>query len=219
MTEPPLADGTKSRDYWWTVLAVDPLARPLARYIARRRLLTPDQVTWISLLFGAPTGLAYAFGTRGGLVAGALLFYVSFVFDCVDGKVARALEVRSPNGKLIDQLADGFRRSSASGGLAVGLWRAGEVPGFWWAVAYGFLATYFSLVSGATRRDPSGNLGTKWAQTLGRYRLLPTPGTPDAAALVFVLGPLLGVPLPALAIGCAMVSIAVLFTFRKALRG
>lgn len=214
-----LADGSKARDYWWTVIVVDPIARPIARAIARRRMLTPDQVTWISLVFGAPTGLAYGFGTRWGFIAGALLFFVSFVLDCVDGKLARALKTSSPQGKLIDELADGFRRSSASAGIAFGLWRAGESPEFWWAVAYGFLATYFALVSGGTREDPGSELGGRWASFAARHRLLPTPGTPDAAAIVFVLGPLFDVVVPALIVGSAMVVVAILLTFRKAFGG
>lgn len=219
MSQVELNDGAKRRDYWWTVLAVDPVARPLARHIASRRLLTANQVTWISLVFGAPTGLAYAFGTRWAYVVGAVLYYISFVLDCVDGKLARAFENFSPRGKLIDELADGFRRSSASAGMAVGLWAVHGGTAFWWAVAYGFLATYFSLVSGGTREDPTSKLGTRWAQVLSRYRLLPTPGTPDAAAIVFILGPLFGFVVPGLVIGCFMVTVAILFTFRKAVRG
>jgi hypothetical protein len=44
--------GAKKRDYWFTVLLTDPVAIPLSRFLARRRLLTPDQVTMLALVAG-----------------------------------------------------------------------------------------------------------------------------------------------------------------------
>ncbi|MDQ3953435.1 MAG: CDP-alcohol phosphatidyltransferase family protein, partial [Actinomycetota bacterium] len=116
--------GAKPRDYWWTVLATDPVAVPLAGFLARRRWLTPDQVTAIALVSGLAVGAAFATGTRGGLIAGGILFYVAFLFDCVDGKLARALGVTSAKGEALDHLADGGRRASASLGLALWAWRS-----------------------------------------------------------------------------------------------
>ncbi|HYP23971.1 MAG TPA: CDP-alcohol phosphatidyltransferase family protein, partial [Actinomycetota bacterium] len=106
--------GAKKRDYWWTVLATDPVAVPLVGFLARRRWLTPDQVTAFALVSGLAVGVAFATGTRLGLVVGGLLFYVAFLFDCVDGKLARALGVTSAKGEALDHLADGGRRASAS---------------------------------------------------------------------------------------------------------
>ena len=56
-------EGAKKRDYWWTVLLVDPLAVPIARFVADRRLLTADQVTWVSAVLGLPVGVAFAWGS------------------------------------------------------------------------------------------------------------------------------------------------------------
>lgn len=214
--------GAKRRDYWWTVLLVDPLAVPIARVIADRRMLTADQVTWISALFGVPVGLAFGWGSRQGLIVGAVLFYISFLFDCVDGKVARALGTISPIGKTVDEIADGARRASASLGLAVYLWKAAQPHGsdgrLFWAVAYGFLAFYFGLISGGTRGDTAAGAGTRWSRWLARHRLLPTPGAPDIAGIVFVVGPLFGWVVPCLAIGCAMLGVGVVITARRRLR-
>ncbi|MDQ3766765.1 MAG: CDP-alcohol phosphatidyltransferase family protein, partial [Actinomycetota bacterium] len=105
---------SKKRDYWWTVLAVDPIAVPLAQRFADRRLMTADQATMVSVLLAVPIGLAYASGSRVGLIGGAVLFYLAFLFDCVDGKVARALGTASPRGEMLDELADAVRRVSAS---------------------------------------------------------------------------------------------------------
>jgi phosphatidylglycerophosphate synthase len=210
--------GAKPRDYWWTVLAVDPLALPLTRRLARSGSVSPDQVTIVSVVLGLPTGLAFATGTRAGLVVGALLFYFSFLLDCVDGKLARALQTTSPRGKVLDDIGDGARRGSAAAGLAVFLWRTSSGGVFWLAVAYGFMAYYFALISGGTRGEPQTNVGGRWAESLARRRLLPTPGTPDVAALVFVLGPLTSLVAPALVVGDLLFALAILLTVYRLLR-
>ena len=213
-----VAPGAKRRDYWWTVLAVDPVAVPLTRRLAARRRVTPDQVTWLSLIVALPMGPAYASG-RTGLIVGAALFYGAFLLDCVDGKLARTLGTSSPKGRTLDALADGGRRASGSIGLAVYLWRFPAFSGsFWLGVAYGILAFYFAQLSGSIREDTQGPAGRGWARAMARRRLYPTPGTPDAAALVFFFGPLTGLVAPALIAGCAMFAIALLVVVVKLVR-
>ncbi len=213
------AIGAKKRDYWWTVLAIDPLAVPLTRWIARRRLLTADQVTVLSAVPGIAMGVAFATATRTGLIVGALLFYVSFLLDCIDGKLARALGTLNPKGKTLDEMADGARRAAGSVGLAIALFRGAQPDGsdgrFWWGVAYGFLAFYFAVLSGGTRGEPQTSVGSRWSRSLARYRLLPTPGTPDVAALVFFFGPLLNVVYPTLIVGCSMLAVGILLVIMR----
>jgi len=208
----------KPRDYWWTVLAVDPIAVPLAQRLADRRAMTADQATMVSVLLAAPIGLAYASGSRLGLIAGAVLFYLAFLFDCVDGKVARALGTASSRGVMLDELADAVRRVSASLGLAVYLWRFGTGGSFWLAIAYVVIAFFFADISGETRGDPQTSLGGKWSQALARRRLHPTPGTPDIGAIAFIFGPVTGFVVPSLAVGVAMLTAGTLLVLRRRLR-
>ena len=209
MTEAGVARGGKDRDYWWTVLVVDPIAFPVARFLARKRLLTADQVTVLSLLVGVASGFAYAREGRVGLIVGAVLFFSSFVLDCVDGKLARALGTSSPKGRVLDELADAGRRTSAAVGLAVHVWDAGGAS-FWWPVAYALLSFLFAELSGGTRAEPATMVGGRWADALARRRLLPTPGTPDIGALVFIFGPLTGWIVPVFVIGCALICIGIM---------
>ena len=213
--------GAKKRDYWWTVLAVDPIAFPIVRLLARRRWLSPDQVTWLVLVTGIPVGLLFGTGERAGLIAGGILFYLSFVLDCVDGKLARALDVTSPRGKALDEMADATRRASAAIGLAAYLWRAEDAHSadIWWALVYGILAFYFMEISGAQRAEPSTAIGGRWHAALARRRLLPTPGMPDASAVVFVIGPLTGFVVPALGVGIGLMVAAIAITFARRMRG
>ena len=212
--------GAKKRDYWWTVLATDPVSLPIVRWLTRHRWLTPDQVTILALTLGLAVGPVFALGTRAGLVAGGIVFYLAFVFDCVDGKLARALGTTSRRGEALDHLADGGRRASASLGIAIWLWRAPEVPAadVWWAIVYMALAYYFLEISGAARSEPGGGIGGRISQALARRRLLPNPGMPDVQAVVFVIGPISGFVVPALGVGIAMVTAAILLTVWRRLR-
>lgn len=202
--------GAKARDYWWTVLFVDPIALPLAAYLGRKRWVTPNQVTWLSFFIGVPMGLAYATGERWGLVVGGLLWYLAFLTDCVDGKLARAMEVSSPKGKILDEIADGGRRLSGAIGLTVYLYKVEDGNLFFLAVAYGLLAFYFGQISGDTRPEPATRVGSGWADRLARHRLLPTPGAPDIAAIVFLLGPVTGLVVPSLIVGDVAFGVGIL---------
>ena len=232
------ARGAKKRDYWFTVLLTDPVAVPLTTFLAKRRLLTPNQVTIISLVLGLSVGVFFATGERWGLIAGGIAFYLAFVTDCVDGKLARATGITSDKGQALDALADGGRRASASFGLAAYVYQNQVVPEsggrfqfitHWnWhgfdafhlmvVLLYVVLAYYFLEISGAEKGDPGTGVRGEWSQALAKHRLLPTPGMPDVQAIVFIFGPLLGLVVPALMVGIAMVSVAILLTVRRRLR-
>ena len=210
--------GAKKRDYWWTVLFVDPLAVPMAGFLGRKRWVTPNQVTWISFFIGVPMGFAYATGERWGLILGGVLWYLAFLTDCIDGKLARAMEMSSPKGKILDEIADGGRRLSGALGLTVYLYKVEDGNLFFLAAAYGLLAFYFGQVSGGTRPEPQTRVGSGWSGWLARHRLLPTPGAPDIAAIVFLLGPVTGLVVPALIVGdvaFALGILAVMFRMAK----
>lgn len=216
---PAAPPGAKKLDYWWTVLATDPVAAPLVRVLARTRWLSPDQVTVIAFVLGIAAGAAFAVGTRVSLAVGGVLFYAAFVIDCTDGKLARALNVSSSRGEALDHLADASRRAAASAGLTIWVWRAGDAPtDVWWAIAYVIAAYYFIEISGAPKNEAPGGVRGKWSAALARRRLLPNPGMPDVQALVFVVGPLTGFVVPALAGGIAMVAVALALTTRRRLR-
>lgn len=208
------AQGAKKRDYWWTVLAVDPVALPVVRLLARRRWLTPDQVSFVSLAIGLAVGPVVATATRAGLIAGAVLFYVSFMFDCVDGKLARATGISSPKGELLDRIGDGARRASAGIGLTYYLWQTGDNGDWLWAATFAILAAYFMEVSGGEERgEPRGAI----AQALARRRLLPNPGMPDVSAIVYVIGPLTAWVVPTLWIGIVLIVIGIARVLLKAI--
>jgi phosphatidylglycerophosphate synthase len=99
----------KPVDAWWTVLLVDPLASRLVRIVAPYRRITPNVLTVIATLIGLGAAACFAQADRWWLVAGAVLFHVSFVVDCMDGKIARLNGTGSNFGQWLDYVFDRVR--------------------------------------------------------------------------------------------------------------
>lgn len=225
MSESAPSSGAKKRDYWWTVLFTDPIAVPIVRILARSRRVTPDQISYLAIVLGLGVGPLFALGTRTGFIAGALTFYVAFIVDCIDGKLARAIGVSSERGASLDRIGDAARRGSASLGLILGL-RASERLDEYvvWSIVYVVLAYVFFELSGAeapaekTRGAFDNESASPWVRWFARRRLLPTPGMPDAQAVVFILGPLTGLFCASLGTGITLATCGVTINAWRRLR-
>ncbi|MGW4271818.1 CDP-alcohol phosphatidyltransferase family protein [Streptomyces seoulensis] len=99
----------KKRDAWWTVFLVDPVATRLLIVVARFRWITPDRVTWAALFVGLASAGLFLRGDSASLLTGALLYHLSFVLDCVDGKLARLKGNGSVFGGWLDYVFDRVR--------------------------------------------------------------------------------------------------------------
>ncbi len=99
----------KKRDSWWTVLLVDPLAGRLVQLIVPHRWITPTRLTVAAFLLGIGAAAAFLQAEPAWLVAGAVLYYVSFTVDCVDGKIARLRGDGTVFGSWLDFLLDRLR--------------------------------------------------------------------------------------------------------------
>lgn len=99
----------KSRDAWWTVLLVDPLASRLVQFVAPYRSFTPNRLTLIAFLLGLAAAACFAVAGYAALLLGALLFHASFVVDCMDGKIARLNGTGSEFGAWLDYILDRLR--------------------------------------------------------------------------------------------------------------
>src|SRR5690606_9914877 len=118
----------KSRDAWWTVFLVDPLAARLVVWTANRTNITPNQITFGAGVLGLGSAVAFAMADWPWLVLGALLFHLSFVLDCMDGKIARLKGNGSVFGAWVDFVFDRIRFFGCMMALFIGQWAAtGEV--------------------------------------------------------------------------------------------
>jgi hypothetical protein len=114
-----LDSAVKGNDGFFTTFFVSPYSKYVARWAARRGL-TPNQVTAASALLGAAAAVAFAFGTRAGLIAGAILLQVAFTTDCVDGQLARYSRRFSKLGAWLDAVLDRAKEYLVYAGLALG---------------------------------------------------------------------------------------------------
>src|SRR3954470_3855723 len=99
----------KARDAWWTVLLVDPLAARLVRLVAPYRWITPNLLTVLAMLLGVASAACFLAHDHRWLIAGAVLFHLSFVVDCMDGKIARLNGTGSMLGAWFDFMFDRLR--------------------------------------------------------------------------------------------------------------
>jgi phosphatidylglycerophosphate synthase len=120
-----LDSAVKATDGFFTTFFVSPYSKYIARWAARRGL-NPNQVTTFSMLVGIAAAVAFGFGTRAGLIAGAVLLQVAFTFDCVDGQLARYTHTFTKLGAYLDSVFDRGKEYVVFAGLAVGASRAGD---------------------------------------------------------------------------------------------
>jgi phosphatidylglycerophosphate synthase len=130
----------KARDAWWTVLLVDPLASRLVRFTANRTRVTPNQLTVAALILGLGAGACFAVASWPWLLAGAVLYHLSFTLDCMDGKIARLKGTGSVFGAWLDYIFDRVRVLACAIALMAGQYAAtGNVAYVWTALGVVFL--------------------------------------------------------------------------------
>ncbi|GAA3829662.1 CDP-alcohol phosphatidyltransferase family protein [Streptomyces phyllanthi] len=126
----------KKRDAWWTVLLVDPVATPLVRLTARRTRITPNQLTWGAFVLGIASAACFALGDWKWLALGGLIYHLSFVLDCMDGKLARLTGQGSVFGAWLDFVFDRIRVALCAVALMAGQYqRTGDALYIWLAAA------------------------------------------------------------------------------------
>jgi phosphatidylglycerophosphate synthase len=136
----------KSRDAWWTVVLVDPVAVHLVRWVAPYPWITPNRISVFAFVLGLGAAACFAVADPVSLVIGALLFHVAFVADCVDGKVARLNGTGTAFGAWLDYMLDRIRVVTCTVALVGVQWaRTGE--DYWLALGgvIAFLEMFHNL--------------------------------------------------------------------------
>jgi hypothetical protein len=149
LTMPEIRERTyKPKDAWWTVLLVDPVAGPLVRLVAPYRWITPDLLTILATVIGVGSTVCFALGGRWWIFAGALLFHVSFIVDCMDGKIARLNGTGSVFGGWFDFMFDRLRVFMCSLALFGGQWARTHEPIYLWLMSIVIFLDLFRYLNG-----------------------------------------------------------------------
>jgi len=85
--------------------------------------LTPNGLTTISLLLGLAAVLLI---WQNHYIIGALLWFVSYYYDCADGKMARRYKMTSRFGDLYDHTSDLLKHTLLAGVFGWKVWLAGK---------------------------------------------------------------------------------------------
>jgi phosphatidylglycerophosphate synthase len=97
----------------------NPIARQLVKSLVKTPI-TPDQVTYTSILFGLASAFAFSQGTTLSIIVAGLFLEVTLVLDCADGQLARAKKCASDWGRFLDGIAGYISYLSVVIGMMIG---------------------------------------------------------------------------------------------------
>ncbi len=102
-----LSKGLMEMAYWW----MQPMARALVAFG-----VTPNMISWSSLVFGLLAGICLAFGHFG---FGGGFALISGFMDSLDGMVARLTGTSSDAGEVLDATIDRYSEAFFISGLVI----------------------------------------------------------------------------------------------------
>jgi len=172
----------KSEDLAFNVYVCRPLAA-LFVYVLKDTRVAPNQVTFFSLFIAGAAAACLVFASWPfGLWIGVAVYELSYVFDKVDGMLARSRGVQSPTGHLLDFLMDEIKAFLILAAVATGAYRStGRVDLLLWGLggvvclASGIGMTTFQRrpeVVGAVKADATGgprSAAVRQAEAVGRF--------------------------------------------------
>lgn len=98
---------TKTKDdEWWSSFVTSPLAIAVNYFVVDFQWLTPNILTLISFLTAIVSVLFIIVGGVQNFMIAAVLIHLSYVFDCMDGQMARYRKTTSLSGSFFDKLTD-----------------------------------------------------------------------------------------------------------------
>ena len=147
--------------------------------------LVPNLFTLMGLAAGM-TGMRFALDERWQLAVALIIAAV--VFDGLDGRSARLLNLQSKLGEQLDSLAD-FLSFGVAPAFVVYLWTLNDVRGIGWALATIF-ASCMALRLARFNAEIDGEPKPRW--TLYYFKGVPAPAAAGLALLPLILSFVLG---------------------------
>ncbi len=198
---------------WWAIVAILPFVRRISRYIANRTKITPNQITLFSFGLGVLSAVFFFLHTKLFFILGAVFFELSYLFDCVDGTVARLKRIGNIYGDVLDHVLDRWRMFINLIALTFGYYHlTRETTIIILAFIYTFLNmvnfyytyTFNRVSAGWAKRTGKSVINTKVKSPkpgfLNKYidfmverHYAVFPGDIESDALVFFFGPILAV--------------------------
>ncbi len=203
------------RKSWWAMLFVLPAARRLSLFFINRTKITPNAITIGSFAFVLFSAVCFAWGSRLGLVLGAIFFEINYLFDCVDGTIARVKGLASPLGAYLDPMLDRLRIVMTSTALAYGQFSvSGGISVVFFLLLYLGLNNLILFTRAAqetailkaggkskvgmelARETTRSSLLARWFDFTSKRNMMSYYHDIELDSLVFVIGPILNMVVP-----------------------
>ncbi len=106
--------------------------------------ITPNQITFLSLIAGCFAAYQFSLGVESALFIGGIWYAIANILDCADGQLARIKKNGTPLGRIIDGIADYISSVAIFLGIGIGLSVTGNDN--WWLVIAGGLSSAFQAI-------------------------------------------------------------------------
>ena len=127
----------KVGDNLWTEIAISPWTKYVASALSKTKV-TPNQVTVFSFLLAVSAAACFSLSSQWLDFFGAVLVFLSFAADCVDGQLARLTGRFTDLGEWLDLTSDRIKEVILIAGLAIG---ASQEDKWSWFIASFILIT------------------------------------------------------------------------------
>lgn len=101
-----LRNAIKQKDGWWATIFSGRIANIFLSFVADIEWLSPNMVTTFSLFVCIIACVYILNGGTKNLITAAFLIQLSFIFDCLDGQIARYRNKGSNFGAWYDRVTD-----------------------------------------------------------------------------------------------------------------
>jgi len=101
----------KVRQEWWSRVFASPVAHTILCLIADLKFITPNRLTLFSFLLTIIVAVLIFTGSSIELKIAGILLQTAYIFDCMDGQLARYRNISSELGSFLDKSLDYFKIS------------------------------------------------------------------------------------------------------------
>ena len=116
-------EASLQRKSWWAALFILPIARRISLLLLNYTNIKPNTITFLSFIFVICSAYCYSNGSYFYLILGALFFEINYLFDCVDGTIARLKKLQSYFGEFLDWKLDRIRIVIITAALGYGQYK------------------------------------------------------------------------------------------------
>lgn len=96
--------------------------------------ITPNQITWIAVVFGIVGGLLLMTNLPLALLIAGVFYIIYDVLDCSDGQLARLKQNGTLTGRIVDGFSDYIVSTFAYLGIGIGFATHSNDPLFYWGL-------------------------------------------------------------------------------------